>query len=163
MTALPMDVVARVERAARERPDANALMSPGGQLSYEHLWSKALALAGHLSEIGLRRGDPVALCLPRSIELIVGALGVLAAGGCYVAMDPDYPDDRLEFMPADSGAQVVVAKLNETKRIGARRAVEPMQPAASQLARMMLESLRQARASTRVGRPVATLRGRGAK
>ena len=130
MSAVLMDVVARVERAAREQPDANALTSPDGHLSYEQLWSKALALAGYLNEIGVRRGDPVALCLPRSIELIVGALGVLAAGGCYVAMDPDYPDDRLEFMLADSGAQVVVAKANEAARIGAPRAVEPMQPAA---------------------------------
>jgi amino acid adenylation domain-containing protein len=131
MGAVPMDVVARVERATRERPDANAVMSPDGHLSYEQLWSRSLALAGHLKEAGVRRGDPVALCLPRSIELIVGALGILAAGGCYVAMDPDYPDDRLEFMLADSGAQVVVTKPNEAKRIGAQRAVEPMQPAAS--------------------------------
>ena len=109
MSALPMDVVARVERAARRRPDATAVMSPDGDLSYRQLWSQALALAAHLNEMGVCRGDPVALCLPRSIELIVGALGVLAAGGCYVAMDPDYPDDRLEFMLADSGAQVVVA------------------------------------------------------
>jgi amino acid adenylation domain-containing protein len=106
-------------------------MSPDGDLSYRQLWSQALALAAHLNEMGVCRGDPVALCLPRSIELIVGALGVLAAGGCYVAMDPDYPDDRLEFMLADSGAQVVVAKANEAARIGAPRAVEPMQPADS--------------------------------
>jgi amino acid adenylation domain-containing protein len=130
MGAVPMDVVARVERATREHPDTNAVASANGHLSYGQLWSQALALAGHLNEIGLGPGDPVALCLPRSIELIVGALGILAAGGCYVAMDPDYPDDRLEFMLADSGAQVAVAKTNEAARIGAPRAVEPMQPAA---------------------------------
>lgn len=60
----------------------------------------------------------------------MGALGILAAGGCYVAMDPDYPDDRLKFMLADSGAQVVVAKAYGAKRIGAPRGVDPMQPAA---------------------------------
>lgn len=38
MSAVPVEVVARVERAARERPDANALTSPGGHLSYEQLW-----------------------------------------------------------------------------------------------------------------------------
>ena len=130
MSALPMNIVARVERAARERPDAKALTSPGGHLSYEQLWSQALALAGHLNEIGVGLGDPVALCLPRSSELVVGALGILAAGGCYVAMDPDYPEDRLKFMLADSGAQLVVAKANEARRIGAGRAVDPMQPAA---------------------------------
>jgi amino acid adenylation domain-containing protein len=126
-----MDVVARVGRASRQHPDKNAVTSANGHLSYGKLWSQALALAGHLKEMGVCRGDPVALCLPRSIELVVGALGILAAGGFYVAMDPDYPEDRLEFMLADSGAEVVVAKANEAKRIGARRVVEPMQPAAS--------------------------------
>jgi amino acid adenylation domain-containing protein len=129
-----MGLVARVERATREHPDAIAVTSPDGHLSYEQLWLRALALAGHLKEAGVRRGDPVALCLPRSIELIVGALGVLAAGGCYVAMDPDYPDDRLRFMMADSGARVVVAKADTAARIGASRTVEPMKSAASGLA-----------------------------
>jgi amino acid adenylation domain-containing protein len=129
-----MDVVARVERSARQRPDANAVTSPDGHLSYEQLWLRALALAGQLNETGVRRGDPVALCLPRSIEQMVSALGVLAAGGCYIALDPDYPDDRLEFMLADSGAQVVVAKVDVAARIGAPRAIEPMKSAASALA-----------------------------
>ncbi len=128
-----MEVVARVERATRERPDAYALSSPEGNLSYEHLWLRALALAGRLNEAGVRPGDPVALCLPRSIELIVGALGTLAAGGCYVAQDPDYPDDRLRFMLADSGASVVVAHADVAARMGAPCAIEPMQYAASAL------------------------------
>jgi amino acid adenylation domain-containing protein len=134
MSAIPRQVVARVERAAREHPDANALTSADGQLSYQQLWLRALALAGHLTESGLRPGDPVALCLPRSIELVVAALGVLAAGGCYVALDPDYPDDRLAFMLADSGAQLVVAKGSVAARIAAPRTIDPMQSAASALA-----------------------------
>jgi acyl-CoA synthetase (AMP-forming)/AMP-acid ligase II len=82
MHRLP-EVIVRVERATRERPYANALTSPDGNLSYEQLWLRALALAGHLNKAGVRRGDPVVLCLPQSIDLIVGALGVLAARGCY--------------------------------------------------------------------------------
>jgi amino acid adenylation domain-containing protein len=132
--AMSAQVVARVERSARQRPDANALTSPDGQLSYGRLWSQALALAGTLAQAGVRRGDPVGLCLPRSVELVVGALGILAAGGCYVAMDPDYPDDRLSFLLADSGARVVVAKPAVAGRIGAPRVIEPVQPAESALA-----------------------------
>lgn len=129
-----MGVVAHVETAAREHPDAIALTSPDGHVSYEQLWLRALALAEHLTELGVGVGVPVALCLPRSIELIVGALGVLAAGGCYVAMDPEYPDERLRFMMADSGASVLVAKTDAAARIRASRTVEPMQWAASGLA-----------------------------
>jgi amino acid adenylation domain-containing protein len=133
-SAMSAQVVVRVERIARERRDANALTAPDGQLSYGQLWSQALALARHLAQAGVRRGDPVGLCLPRSIELVVGALSVLAAGGCYVALDPDYPDDRLEFMFADSGARVVVAKPEAAARIGAPCVIEPMHAGASTLA-----------------------------
>ena len=134
MSAVLMGPVAQVERATREHPDAIALTSPDGHLSYEQLWLRALALAERLIEVGVGPGDPVALCLPRSIELIVGALGVLAAGGCYVAMDPDYPDERLRFMMDDSGARVVVAKADAAARIRASHTVEPMQSAVSALA-----------------------------
>jgi amino acid adenylation domain-containing protein len=134
MSAVLMGPVAQVERATREHPDAIALTSPDGHVSYEQLWLRALALAERLIEVGVGRGDPVALCLPRSIELIVGALGVLAAGGCYVAMDPDYPDERLRFMMDDSGARVVVAKADTAARIRASHTVEPMQSAVSGLA-----------------------------
>ncbi len=128
-----MDVVGRVERAARARPDAYALSSAEGNLSYANLWLRALALAGRLNEAGVRPGDPVALCLTRSIELVVGALGILAAGGCYVALDPDYPVDRLRCMLADSGAAVVVAHADVAARLGAACAIEPLQHAASAL------------------------------
>ena len=129
MSAISIDVVTRVERVARERPDANAVTSSDGDLSYGQLWSRALALAGRLHEHGVRAGDPVALCLPRSSELVVGALGILAAGGCYVALDPAYPDERLKFMVTESGAQVVVAEADTASRIGAPHTVVPMQPA----------------------------------
>ncbi len=128
MSATPLDVVSRVERLARERCDATALASSDGDLSYGQLWSQALALAGRLHEMGLQPGDPVALCLPRSRELVVGALGILAAGGCYVALDPAYPDDRLIYMIAESGAQILVAQADIATRLEAPHAVEPMQP-----------------------------------
>jgi amino acid adenylation domain-containing protein len=131
MSAISIDVVTRVERVARERPDANAVTSSDGDLSYGQLWSQALALAGRLQEQGVRPGDPVALCLPRSSELVVGALGILASGGCYVALDPAYPDERLKFMVTESGAQVVVAQADTASRIGAPHTVMPMQPAGS--------------------------------
>jgi amino acid adenylation domain-containing protein len=131
MSAISIDVVTRVERVARERSDAHALTSSDGDLSYGQLWSQALALAGRLHEQGVRPGDPVALCLPRSSELVVGALGILAAGGCYVALDPAYPDERLRFMVTESGAQIVVAEPDTVARIDAPQAVAPAQPAGS--------------------------------
>ena len=131
MSAISIDVVARVERVARERPDTTALTWSDGNLSYSQLWSQALALAGRLHEEGLRPGNPVALCLPRSSELVICALGIVAAGGCYVALDPAYPAERLKFMVTESGAQIVVAEADTATRIGASRTIAPIQPAAS--------------------------------
>jgi amino acid adenylation domain-containing protein len=140
MSAISTDVVARVERIARERPEANALTSADGDLSYGQLWSQALALAGRLHEQGVRPGNPVALCLPRSSELVVGALGILAAGGCYVALDPAYPDERLKFMVTESGAQIVVAEADTAARIDAPHAIAPIQPTGSAPASLRLTS-----------------------
>ena len=48
------------------------------------------------------------VCLERSVELMVGLLGILKAGGVYVPLDPSYPRERLEYMLADAGARVLL-------------------------------------------------------
>jgi amino acid adenylation domain-containing protein len=118
-------MVARVAIAAHDQPSALAVASRDRQLSYGELWLRALAVAAELRESGVSRGDAVGLCLPRSQELVVGALGILAAGGCYVALDPSYPDDRLAFMLLDSGAKTVVTTPEVAARIEAPHWVEP--------------------------------------
>ncbi|UMB70701.1 non-ribosomal peptide synthetase [Mycobacterium paraterrae] len=128
MSDHPLDVVSRLERFAHERSGAPALTALDGDLSYGELWSRALALAGRLHEIGVLPGDPVALCVPRSRDLVVAALGILAAGGCYVALDPAYPNDRLSYMIGESGAQVLVAQADTATRLDAVRTVDPAQP-----------------------------------
>jgi non-ribosomal peptide synthetase component F len=138
MSAISIDVVARVEQVARERSDAVAVTSSEGDLPCGQLCSQARALAGRLYEQGVRQGDPVGLCLPRSADLVVGALGIVAAGGCYVALDPAYPDERLKFMVTDSGAQIVVAEADTAARINRPSVVAPRQPASS--ARVQLRS-----------------------
>src|SRR3981081_1501916 len=101
-------MVARVAIAAHAQPSALAVASRDRHLSYGELWLRALAVSAELRESGVSRGDAVGLCLPRSMDLVVGARGILAAGGCYVALDPSYPDVRLAFMLIDSGAKTVV-------------------------------------------------------
>jgi len=125
-------IVERVHRAATAHPTALAVAAPGGTLTYQQLWDRALGLAQRIRDTGLSRGDPVALCLSRSAELVVGALGILAAGGCYVALDPQYPEDRLRYMFADSGAKIVVATRDVAARLGAPHSIEPTaEPASS--------------------------------
>ena len=52
----------------------------------------------------------VGLCLPRSLDLVVGLLGILKAGGVYLPLDPDYPPERLAFMLTDAAAPVLVTR-----------------------------------------------------
>jgi amino acid adenylation domain-containing protein/FkbM family methyltransferase len=89
---------AQVERT----PDARALVFEDRKLSYAELNRQANRLAHYLRQIGVRPDDRVALCLDRSIEIIVGLLAVLKAGGAYVPLDPTYPAERLRFMLEDS-------------------------------------------------------------
>ncbi|HVN18035.1 MAG TPA: amino acid adenylation domain-containing protein [Dongiaceae bacterium] len=99
-----------VEEQARKAPQAVAVRCGTQSLTYDELNQRANQLASHLSRLGVRAESQVALCVERSLEMIVGVLGVLRAGGAYVPLDPTYPQERLEFMLADSGAKIVLTQ-----------------------------------------------------
>ena len=61
----------------------------------------------------------VGLCLERSLNLIVGLLGILKSGGAYLPLDADYPTDRLEYMLRDSQVQVLVTQQDQLARLPA--------------------------------------------
>src|SRR5262249_58030894 len=76
--------------------------------SYGELEARANQLAHHLRTLGVGPETVVGLCLERSLEMVVGLLGILKAGGAYLPLDPSYPAQRLAFMLADSGAQLLL-------------------------------------------------------
>lgn len=82
----------------------------GGRLTYRELDQRARKLAAKLADAGVRRGDRVAIWLPREVDMIVALLGTLMTGGCYVPLDPEYPEERLRFILEDCGASVLVAR-----------------------------------------------------
>ncbi len=97
---------AQVARA----PEAVALISAAGELTYGELARRVDGLAGRLAALGVGPEAAVAVCVERSPEMVVAALAVLAAGGAYVPLDPGYPADRLAFLLADSGARWVLTQ-----------------------------------------------------
>jgi amino acid adenylation domain-containing protein len=104
-----MDSVASLVAAQAARtPDAPAVTFGTASLTYAELDERAAHLAGYLAGRGVGPDVPVGVCLERSIEMVVALLGVAKAGGAYVPLDPAYPRERLDFMLADSGAEVVV-------------------------------------------------------
>ena len=89
-------------------PDAVAATYEGAQLTYGELNEKANRLARHLRSLGVVPETRVAICVERSLEMVVGLLAVLKAGGAYVPLDPSYPVDRLRYMLEDSAPAVVL-------------------------------------------------------
>ena len=99
-----------VEAQVARAPDAIAVMYEDRTLSYAALNRRANQLAHHLRALGVGADEPVAICLQRGFELIVGVLGILKAGGAYVPLDPEYPAERLAYMLEDSAARVVLTQ-----------------------------------------------------
>ena len=103
------------EEAARS-PERVALLWDEGELTYGELDRWSDALAERLIAEGVETDQPVALCVDRSPEAVVGALAILKAGGAYLPLDPDHPTERLAFAINDAGVRVL---LTRRSRIGA--------------------------------------------
>ncbi len=106
---------------AEGSPDAIALEDGERSLSYDALAARSRRLALSLQRRGVGLEVPVALMLPRSIELVVAILGVLEAGGWYAPLDPTLPADRLSFLLDDCGARMILTN-GEPASIDALRA-----------------------------------------
>jgi amino acid adenylation domain-containing protein len=103
-------VHALFEEQVEKSADAVALVFENEFLSYEELNRRANQLAHYLRDLGVRPDDRVAICAERSLEMVVGLLGVLKAGGAYVPLDPAYPAERLRFMLEDSAPVVLLTQ-----------------------------------------------------
>ncbi|NWC72392.1 AMP-binding protein, partial [Pseudomonas sp. P7758] len=78
--------------------------------TYAQLNLRANRLAHALIERGVGPDVLVGLCMPRSVQMVVGLLAILKAGGAYVPLDPAYPQDRLMYMVEDSGIALLLTE-----------------------------------------------------
>ncbi|MGD2084878.1 MAG: amino acid adenylation domain-containing protein [Candidatus Aminicenantes bacterium] len=92
----------------QKSPDHIALIFKYVELTYQELNKRADQLAHLLQWKKMQVNSIVGLMVERSIEMIVGMLAILKAGGGYLPIDADYPGDRLKFMMADSAAKILV-------------------------------------------------------
>jgi amino acid adenylation domain-containing protein/FkbM family methyltransferase len=111
-TALPADTATcvheRFAALAASQPDAPAVVCEGTRLTFHEANRRANQLAWHLRALGVKTGDAVGLCLPRSVDAIVALLGILKAGAAYVPLDPELPSKRLAFILENTRAPVAV-------------------------------------------------------
>jgi amino acid adenylation domain-containing protein len=104
------NVLELFEEQVARTPQAIAVRFEGRCLTYEELNRRANRLARQLQALGVGPEVLVGLCMERSLELVVGLLGILKAGGAWVPLDPEYPRERLAFMLSDAGVPVVLTQ-----------------------------------------------------
>jgi len=89
-------------------PDAVAVVFEEQALTYQELNLRANKLAHHLQALGVGPEVRVGIYVERSLEMVVGLLGIIKAGGAYVPLDPAYPQERLTFILQDAQVSVLL-------------------------------------------------------
>jgi len=98
------------EAQAAQTPNAVAVVFQNRQLTYGELDRRANQLARHLLKLGAAPDGLIGICVERSLDMIVGLLGILKAGSAYVPLDPAYPADRIAFMLEDAEAPLLITQ-----------------------------------------------------
>ncbi|ACC81529.1 hybrid non-ribosomal peptide synthetase/type I polyketide synthase [Nostoc punctiforme] len=89
-------------------PNAVAVVFGNQRLTYQELNSRANQLAHYLQELEIKPDTLIGICLERSLDIFVGILGILKTGAAYVPLDPDYPQERLDYMFSDSQVSILL-------------------------------------------------------
>ncbi len=97
-------------RTALRHPDRTAIHDDDAALRYRDVAGMAGGIARALTGAGLRAGERVGLLLDHGAAMVAAAFGTLAAGGCYVPLDPGYPAERLALMASEAGIRVLLTR-----------------------------------------------------
>ncbi|MEM9217768.1 MAG: amino acid adenylation domain-containing protein [Cyanobacteria bacterium P01_F01_bin.150] len=98
------------EEQAKRTPEAIAVTFNDQSLTYRDLNQRANQLAHYLQEHGIGPNVLVGICMERSLEMLVGLMGVFKAGGAYLPLDPHYPKDRLSYMLSDANVTTILSQ-----------------------------------------------------
>ncbi|HEX4714240.1 MAG TPA: amino acid adenylation domain-containing protein, partial [Ktedonobacteraceae bacterium] len=93
-----------------QNPGARAVVCGEEQLTYQQLHERSRDLAMYLQELGVKPDSVVGLCMERSLEMMVGILGTVQAGGAYLPLDPGHPEERVAYMLEDSEVGIVLTQ-----------------------------------------------------
>nr|WP_251036222.1 non-ribosomal peptide synthetase [Paenibacillus sp. ISL-20] len=116
--AYPETTIHRLfEEQAQRSPEQTAIVFEEQRLTYRELNARANQIARYLRKMGVVQDQTVAIVMERSLEMIVGILGILKAGAAYLPIDPEYPADRIAFMLEDSSSDCVVIQSHLSKCI----------------------------------------------
>ena len=112
ITNYPKDqtIVQLFEEQVELFPDKTAVVFNGDSITYNQLNERTNKLAGTLRKSGIINNTPVAILAEKSLDMIVGILGILKAGGCYVPIDPEYPERRINYILKDSECRILLSQ-----------------------------------------------------
>lgn len=107
---VPVDVTfhKQFEEQVQKTPEQTAVTFKAQQWTYQELNTKANLLAHHLKDQGIQADQRVGIMVTPSIDMTAGILGILKAGGAFVPIDPNYPEQRISYMLSDSHASVLL-------------------------------------------------------
>jgi len=100
----------RIEAQVASTPDATAVLFENESLTYAQLNARANQLARHLQRLGVKPQALAAVCLDRSIDMLVAVLAVLKSGAAYLPLDPEHPAERLSYILQDAHAAVLITQ-----------------------------------------------------
>lgn len=105
------------EEQVNKTPDNIAVICAGNSVTYKDLNERANKLGHYLRELGVGSDTLVAMAVERSLEIIIGLLGVLKAGGAYIPLDPNSPVERLQCVFEDSLTPVILTDRNTNNKL----------------------------------------------
>ncbi len=119
LPALPdaLSMQAKLEDIAKQYPNRKAVSYQNESLTYEALDRRATQVAQALQQAGVARNTLVGLFAERSLELMIGIWGILKAGAAYLPLDPEYPEERIQYMLEDAGVSVILTQATLQEKI----------------------------------------------
>uniref|UniRef100_UPI0030EB9C2C amino acid adenylation domain-containing protein n=1 Tax=Ascidiimonas meishanensis TaxID=3128903 RepID=UPI0030EB9C2C len=105
------------QEQVQKTPENIAVVFQDIQVSYKELDQQSNQLARYLLKNQVKQEDLIAICLERSLEMIVGILGILKAGAAYLPIDPEYPIERINYMIQDSEVDLVLTSKNSYQNL----------------------------------------------
>ncbi len=110
------DIICRIAEHAASTPDREAIVHGSHVLSWADLDARSDKFAACLRQRGVQSESCIALLLERSPRFVAAALAVLKAGAAYLPLDVGTPDERLDYILADSGAQLLLTERDLVRR-----------------------------------------------
>jgi len=101
-------IIKLFEEQVKKRPNTSAVIFENQKLSYKELNEKANNIANYLINKNVKQNDIIAILLPRSLDLISSIFGVLKAGAAYMLIDPNLPDERINYMLKNANAKILL-------------------------------------------------------